>query len=339
MRTVVSLSMEKNHRRIIQKADKHVRNRDYPCLFPECKNKAIWSHAIPRELCISALADSGVLYSRHLSLCGSITMTSPWDAPEIVETGVNHASVFRGYCQHHDHLLFRSAETYDRDKKHGMYIAQFLRALSVEFCRKRQVLDFYKKAAMLADSLSLKEFYVGQIEPLEAVTSFFKKLYLGNLFKFICGSDVDRVDYFCVPFMRNLQVSCAGCFDAVPGAFDSVIAYNLVSYPDMTILVLTVFNAVKHYLDDFILKYPLPKKGERLLNDIAFSHCEEPLLSARLWRSLSEMEQLSIRYSLRHPHYRTEERALRIIKLSEDDFASNRRPLTPAMLTRLPPNP
>lgn len=223
--------MEKNHRRIVQKADKHTRNKEYACLFPECKNKAIWSHAVPRELCISAFADGGVLYGRQSSLCGSIAMTSSYDPPEIVEIGVNRASVFKGYCPYHDHFLFRSAETSERTKKHGMFIAQFLRALSIEFCRKRQVLDFYKKAAELADSPILKNHFEGLAQPAQTMASLFKKLYLGNLFNLICGSDIDKVDYFCVPFTRNLGVSCSGCFDAIPEAFDSVIGYNLISYP------------------------------------------------------------------------------------------------------------
>jgi len=328
--------MDGNFRRAVQKADKYTRDKDYLCLFPGCKAKAIRSHAIPRALCVEALADNGVLYTRRQSFNSIMKMTNPNDPPDIVEVGVNDASVFKGYCPDHDTFLFKSAETSDRRRKNGMFIAQHLRALSVEYCRKRQVIEFNNKLSKLTDDVGLCERLRTHTEQIDFIASCFKKVYLGNVFNMIGGSDVDRIDYYCLPFSRNLQVSCCGCFDGTPGAFDSVIAYNLISYSDMTILVLTVFEAVKHHLDSFVRDYDLPRNGERLVNDIAFLHCEEPLISARLWQSLNEVEKLAISHSLRHPNFRTEISAPRIVKLAPSDFVTKLTPLTPAMLTRLP---
>ena len=249
-------------------------------------------------------------------------MTSPTDSRDIVEMGVNEASVFKGYCSAHDTVLFRSAETIERRKKNSMFVAQHLRALSIEYCRKRFVIDFHKRAAELTDIASFRMHALEYVELWGVLTSSFKKVYLDSVFNMICGSDVDKVDYYCIPFSRNLQVSCCGCFNRIPEAFDSLISYNLISYSDMTILVLTVFNAVKHHLDSFIEDYKLPKNGERLINDIAFLYGEEPLISARLWRSLSDVEKLAIRNSLRHPNFRTETSAPRIIKLTLSDFVT-----------------
>jgi len=330
--------MDGNFRRVVQKADKYARKKDYACLFPGCKKTAICSHAIPRAICNEALADKGILFTRRQSLNSIMRMTSPADPPDIVKIGVNEASVFKGYCPAHDAFLFSSAETTDRRRKNGMFIAQHLRALSVEYCRKRQVIDFHKRASELTNIASLRTSLQKIVEQEDFISSCFKKVHLGSLFNLIGGSDVDSVDYYCVPFSRNLQVSCCGCFDGIPGALDSIIAYNLISYSDMTILVLTIFNAVKHYLDSYVRDYNLPRNGERLVNDIAFLHCEEPLISARLWRSLSEIEKLAIRHSLRHPNFRTETSAPRIVKLSPSDFVTKLTPLTPAMLTRLPPD-
>jgi hypothetical protein len=87
-------------------------------------------------------------------------------------------------------------------------------------------------------------------------------------------------------------------------------------------------------LDAYIAGYPLPTEGERLINDIAFLHCEEPLISAQLWQSLTQTEQLALRLSLRHPNWQTETTAPRIVKLTPSDFVTK---LTPAMLARLSP--
>src|SRR5258708_1750203 len=106
--------MDNNFKRAIQKADKHLRNKEYSCLFPGCKKKAIRSHSVPRAACLEALADEGTLYARRQSFNGIMRMTSPNDPPDIVEVGVNEAGIFKGYCSDHDTLLFRSAEIADR---------------------------------------------------------------------------------------------------------------------------------------------------------------------------------------------------------------------------------
>jgi hypothetical protein len=231
--------------------------------------------------------------------------------------------------------VFRSAETTDMHKKKGMIVALHLRALSVELCRKRQVIDFEKKVAELTDDPRLRDVMRKSTERNELISSCFEKLYLGSVWNGIDCS-VDSVDFYCVPFARNLQVSCCGCFDRIPGAFDSVIAFNLVSYSDMSFLVLTIFNVVKHYLDSYIQALDLPRNCERLVNDVAFFYCEEPLIAAGLWRSLTEDSKMAIRLSLRHPNFRAETRSPNVIKLTSSDFVTN---LTPSMLTRLPIGP
>ena len=145
---------------------------------------------------------------------------------------------------------------------------------------------------------------------------------------------MDRVEYFCLPLARNLEVACCGCFDRAPGAFDSTIAYNLISYADMSILFLTTFTVVKHYLDSYLAQYVLPRNGEKLINDIAFFHCEEPLISPRLWRSLNQDQQRRLRLSLRHPAFRSETEAPTIITVGPTDFVTK---VTPALLARLEP--
>ena len=320
-------------RAMIQRADRHARNKEYLCLFPGCQKKAIRSHAIPRALCIEALADNGVVFSRRQSLNGAMHMTDPTDPPEVVEIGVNDASTFKGYCSFHDTRLFVSAETNERHKKNGMFIAHHLRAISVEYCRKRQVLDFHKKFLELTSPGAEREDLKNLFKQQEIIFSAFGEVYLGSILNLIGGSDVDSVDYFCIPFSRNIQVSCCGCFDAVPGQFDSMICYNLISHADMSMLVLTNFTVVKHYLDSFVRSYDLPRGTERLVNDIAFAHCEEPLIGARLWRSLHADQKLLVRLSLRHPDVRSFTPTLRVIRLARTDFPTQ---LTPSLLARLP---
>ena len=276
------LNLMDNHTKtVLQQADKYARNKQYRCLVPGCTEKAICSHSVPRSLCQEALAEKGVVYSRPMGF-NTLRMTASTDPAPIVPVGAKLAGVFKGYCARHDASLFAAVETANCKRKRPMFIALHLRALSLEYCRKRQVFDYYSKIAEQTTDTEERAFTVGVAQQTETWLACFEKLYLGSLFNMITGSDVDSVDYFCLPFSRNLQVSCCGCFDATPGAFDSVIAYNLISYTDMTLMILTTFTAVKHHLDGYLAQFSLPKDCERLVNDIAFYQCEEPLIAPQL---------------------------------------------------------
>jgi hypothetical protein len=323
-------AMDKASRAITHAADKYVRRKEYNCLFPGCLKKAIRGHAIPRASCIEALARDGVLYTQRQSFNPTISMTTILDAPEIVEIGINHASVFKGYCSEHDAKLFASAETTDRSRKNGMFISLHLRSLSLEYSRKRRSADFFRKLAELDGQR--KTTWQEYTEKYDTYSFSLRDIYLGSIFNMINGSDIDSVEYYCVPFTRNLNVSCCGCFNANTDSFDSLIAFNLISYADMSILALTVFKVAERYLDSFLASYCLPKDFERLVNDIAFSKCEEPLISVGLWQSLSESEKLEVQLSLRPPLYRAETSSPKVIKLNPSDLTTK---LTPEMLTRL----
>lgn len=315
-------TMDKNFRKVIQAADKYLRKKKYVCLFPGCKEKAIRSHAIPRASCIEALAENGVVYTMEQSFNSMMTMTAATDPPDVVEVGVNDASVFKGFCPAHDSQLFASAEATHRGRNRAMGISLHLRAVSLEYCRKRQVADFCRKFSELTSVPEMRSILQEDAERLDRFCSFFKKVYLGSIFNLIFGSDVDSIEYFCVPFSRNLQVSCCGCFSERVDAIDSTIGYNLISYADMSILVLTTFKVVNHYLDSFLAAYHLPENGERLVNDITFSKCEEPLISPQLWRSLSEDEKLEVRLSLRHSEVRAGATAPRVVRMTSSDFVT-----------------
>jgi len=259
------------------------------------------------------------------------TLTDP---PEVVRVGINDASVFKGFCSEHDSRLFASAETKNQSRKNAMFISLHMRALSLEYCRKRRNVDFFRKAADLTPDSPMRAKLQEGAEQYSTFCSLFEKLYLGSIFNLIRGSDVDSVEYWCVPFSRNLQVSCCGCFNEKRDAFDSVIAFNMVSYADMSILALTIFKAVERYLDSFLAGYKFPRDTEALVNDIAFARCEEPLISPQLWESLSEDEKVKVRLSLRHPDLRTGEPTPRIIRITSSDMVKE---ITPAMMTRLSP--
>lgn len=312
-------------------AQKHVRRKDYDCLFPGCNKRAILSHGIPRSSIIEALADNRHVYTRRPSI-GLSPPLKPSDLVEVVEIGVNQAGTYKGFCPAHDQMLFRPAETTKAQKRRAMFISLHLRAMCLEYARERETGELLRKSSELVGSPDARAYLRECSQQFELHSSRFRDVYVNSAFNLIGGSNIDSIEYWCVPFSRNLGVSCCGCFSANEPSFDSYISYNLISYADISILVLTVFKVVEHYLDLLLAPYQFPKYADQLVNDIAFFHCEEPLMSPAFWRALSEGEKIKVRSCLRYPPYRSETKSPIVIRLSPSDYVKE---ITPEVLNRL----
>lgn len=326
-------------RKAIQLADKFTRQRDHLCLVPGCKNKAIGSHAIQKSAILEALADKGVVYTRPQSFTQMIYQLEATEPAIISEVGVNKASVFKGYCPVHDTKLFKSAESLDISKRREMTTALHCRALSLEYCRQRFTYDFINKLSEHVQSKELKSKLKKGAAIYFNSSNVFKTLNLYRMF-----DPTEQTEYLVVPFTSNLQVSCCGVFRQSHEDYDSSIGFNLISFSNMSTLVLTTFKTAERHLEDFLDFYGIPcRRGqtttikspdfERMVNDIAFYKGEEPLISPKLWKSLSEDDKFTIRLALRAPFVRENEPEIRIIKLTSSTPSQG---LTAEMLQHLP---
>jgi len=246
----------------------------------------------------------------------------------IVKEGVNRASTFNGFCGEHDTMLFARAEGPDREKRvNGMPTAFHLRAISLEYCRQRRTADFLRKQGELTDDQILKGVSNEHAAAIEAKIAIFKKLYIGSVFAILFGSKIDAITSCRYRFARNLRVSCCGCFAQTNSKFDSVIGFNLISYTDGAFLVFTTFKAVEHYLRNFIaLTGPGTAGIEELVNEVAFSKCEEPLIAPTFWEELTEDERRHVGLSLRPPAFRSGLPTPRIIRLGPNDVLEHEEP-------------
>lgn len=321
------------HWRAIQQADKFAREKNYQCLFPGCNAPAVDCHAIARSACVEALASHGHLYTRRQSFNQVMRMKNISDPPEIIRTSVNKASVFKGYCAVHDAKLFSPVEILEHRKRGGMFAALHLRAYSVEYCRLRFAIEHMARLLEVNPKLREVSFLVNAVKVQREQLGLFMRLYLSSALKMFLGSKTDSVEYLMIPFAKNLEVSCCGCFNQEANAIDSVIAFNLISHSNYSYLVLSVFKVAERRLTNFMNSYRGSGMLERMLNDIAFHYCEEPLISCHLWETMSAEDQANVRLALRHPDFRDGFERPTIIRLIDADFHID---ITDEMRTRFP---
>ena len=271
-------------REAIRRADKYIRNKRYRCLIPECTANAVICHSIPRSTIIEALAEGGVVYTQRQSLSSVLTNGELSGPADIVKVGASDASVFNGFCGAHDAKIFAPAEKTPLTK--GGLVSLHVRAISLELCRKRHVLGYYRRLSELTNELDLKNV----IADYELHCSVFHAAHLSP----------QPLESYGLVVTRNVEVSCCGAF----GTMDSVVSYNVVSYADVSIVVLSTAKQSEGALRGYLANFSSPLDQGRLVNDLAFSRCEEPLISPRLWNSLNEQERKQVGVSLLPPPLR-----------------------------------
>lgn len=321
-------------------ADNYARRKTHVCLFGGCNKLAIGSHAIPRWTISEALADAtGHLYTQDMSMLTTIKRISAIEPVNIIKIGVNDASVFKGYCAYHDAKLFESAESTDPNRKKGFFLSNHLRALSLEYARKRYVVDYYEKLVELIDPCEFRDLCKKNHDIFHSTAKVFGALVLDRLL-YPNHPLPASVYHFAIPILGNLQVSCCGVFglltETVASHYESTIGFNLLSYRDFSILVLTIFKDGKHHLNSYVNSFIQDNHNyAKLINDIAFSKCEEPLLASVFWKRLSQEQKLNLRYALLPPSQRQYEKPLDLIKIPMGNIVKN---LTSEILNKMPPD-
>lgn len=305
------------YKRNVQIADKFVRNYRHRCMLPRCENLAIRSHAIQKATIEEALAVDNHVYTINTSFL-SMLHTDARKERAMTRISTSKAGTFSGYCPKHDDQLFFPAETEVAHKKHSMNVSLYLRSISLEYGRKREVSLFTNKLYELEkNGLNASTLRGFAQQETNREKYFFSTVYAPLFSKSIFRKST-KINYLVIPFTGNLEVSCCGIFNADSSVPNSIVAYNLISYNDMSYLSLTSLKGKVDYIEQFLKKYDGLKGIERILNDIAFLKGEEPLISPRLWNSLTLGKKRKITKALVHPNFRENETSLNIIKLPKD---------------------
>jgi hypothetical protein len=239
--------------------------------------------------------------------------------------------VFDGFCAAHDAYGFKSIERLNEPHKFSIIGPLNFRARALEYCRKRRNVDFFRRMAELHTNEAVKTYFADMTETYERSNLLFGDQFIGAAARIVRGDPAAvaeaKIEFFCLPVAKNLEVSCCGCFHLDKNNYRSTVAFNLISYADISILLLTTSPSVKDQFYEFA-----HGEAQALLNDIAFSRCEEPLIGAKLWRGLNDDQKLAVRLSLCHPDVRASSEVPQIIKIEKGDLIEK---ITPEVWQRL----
>lgn len=129
-----------------KQAEKHAQQHTQ-CLHPDaphnCSGNTIQSHSVQKNTSLKAIAKKGHVLTMKTMTSGEISNKKHDDSIlKIEKIGINKASTFPGFCNHHDTELFRPVETreWEHSRKNAFLLS--LRAISIEYYKKKYILKF-----------------------------------------------------------------------------------------------------------------------------------------------------------------------------------------------------
>lgn len=295
------------------KAQKHISQEKHICLVPGCTENTISSHSQQRGGQLKAIAEDGHVYAVEKNIYKNLKRGMSRGTIHYESTPIKLASVFPGYCKHHDSLVFKPIELTPLEVDNPEQAALLLlRAHSFELLQKKRVHSWTKK--FIAESKHLLTQEVLRVHSLKmrGIEEYLKidaPYYLNNAFKSITSNQYKNIQSAWVEIPKNLQVSVSCCLspllnhhiDYMSENQDEVqpsVSFSVIPNDNSTHVVVSWFKT--HSKLAYWFKEALADKRELelLINQCVFGESEDTCLSPSLWTSLSTEEQTMIKQAV-----------------------------------------
>ena len=92
----------------IDKIERHIEKKKWPCLHPYCKNIAINSHLLQRNGILDNVAENGHLYEARIK--GIYRRIHDDEIVVLKKVGIRQAISYPLFCSEHDSTLFKPIE-------------------------------------------------------------------------------------------------------------------------------------------------------------------------------------------------------------------------------------
>lgn len=179
------------------------------CMVPGCGDNAIKSHSQQRNGAIMAIAEGNHVIAIKRRVVPTLFGAVPNEPPkcDIARIGVRQASVFKGFCSHHDVEIFKSIDTLKLgENKDEQMIALHRRAVAYEIRNKEKMCYIIGAAIGLNENCDRhRQAYV---EDLGQLLTADIKYSWNPLWE---DNPISNLDYEWVTINKNIGVSLTSC--------------------------------------------------------------------------------------------------------------------------------
>jgi hypothetical protein len=299
--------------REIGKLQKRLKQREFTCLFPGCKEPAINSHSQQKEGQLRVIAKEGVVYALERNYYRSLK-----SGLTLIPTGISKASTFPGFCGNHDKEIFWDLE--NRALKKGDYAQAsllFLRTISYEYAQKR------KGTIWLENFIKITR---GIIEPeLTRATTYLKEgmkhfvdfdgpFYLNAAFDAL-EKNPDLLVTEWEIITKNLMASCCCCFSPLlddhvdykiehPNEPGPVVMFNLIPEENHSHIIVSWHKQDSKHTAWIKESMAVKASLERFINECAIVESEDTCLNPDLWKSTPHEVQAHALHAMRKSEFR-----------------------------------
>lgn len=238
------------------------------CVFPECIDNSISSHSISEKRVLKKIAVDNHVYYYSPKM-------------DFQEVGTKKVSVFSGFCNKHDSILFDPIDNYDyvvgnKEQEFLFFYRAYCKSYKSKFAlvNSYEKLIDYVKANKLTEINSYFEKITISEEQKEKLLRYFEKkvndekITLNNLDEikdtiefYRDKKRYDRVKSYIINFSSEYHISAAGCFNIEKDSRGNIISkdipISLTVFPQggKTYGIFSVLTKHSSYFNEELLKY------------------------------------------------------------------------------------
>lgn len=299
----------------VGKVDKKIKKIKFKCLYPNCDEPSIGSHSQQRGGQLTEICENNKVFALNPNAY-DVLVGNP-DALKLISTPIKKASIFPGYCQTHDGIVFKPIEREELKKGDALQAAAFfLRTISYEVTRKKIVKiwreEFLKGCSdVLPDNI--REIYELQLKGINKFIETDLPYYLDAAFSQYNDPSIDRIKTKWIVIDKNvLASSCtafspirdykARCYNAYYGNPQVLFSFNLVPANGKTHVVVSWLTEHDSY-SDWIME-SMKQELESFINYVAICESEDICIGPRLWNDTDKLTQEKIFHVMEPELYR-----------------------------------
>lgn len=282
-------------------ADYKIHSNQKSCFYKDktnCSSKIKKAHSIQKQKILTQLEET-INKNKLIYSFQSKESNEEFDIIDLIPVGKKTASVFSGFCDYHDSVLFSPIENFDFDcsKKH-MFLISY-RAFAHAFHQLSEIYNYYLSDADFVKSFP-KAYLIGHTKLTEYRIWKFSsyKIIIDNI---MANQDYEYLNYHIreikpfVPIASSTVLSPMYTYNNTyleTNKEESSVILNVLPDNDRTLILIT------HFPSDRTGKVLFDNLKE--LNDKEFTHAisslmiystENTFFSPSLWKSFSEQKK------------------------------------------------